>query len=139
RISLLGGTTYQKDVYEQINGTKRNLLVNPGTGEYFEVLDLGDQPQVGGFRNESLLLSYFGRLEYNFDDRYLLNAVFRRDGSSRFSDENKWGNFPSLSVAWRLNNESFFNFENIDDLKLRASYGELGSGNIGNYEYLGFI
>ena len=133
------GTTYQKDSYEQINGLKRNLLVNPNTGEYFDVLDLGDQAQVGGFRNEASLLSYLGRLEYNYDDRYLLNAVFRRDGSSRFSDANKWSNFPSLSLAWRLSNESFFNIESISDLKLRASYGELGSGNIGNYEYQGFI
>ena len=138
-ISLVVGTTYQKDSYEQINGLKRNLLVNPNTGDYFDVLDLGDQAQVGGFRNEATLLSYLGRLEYNFDDRYILNAVFRRDGSSRFSDENKWSNFPSLSAAWRLSNESFFDFDNVSDLKLRASYGELGSGNIGNYEYQGFI
>ncbi|UMB54215.1 TonB-dependent receptor [Lutibacter sp. A64] len=138
-LTVLAGTTYQKDSYEQINGLKRNLLINPNTGEYFDVLDLGDQAQVGGFRNEATLLSYLGRLEYNFDDRYLLNAVFRRDGSSRFSDENKWSNFPSLSLAWRLNNESFFNLESINDIKLRASYGELGSGNIGNYEYQGFI
>ncbi|EAQ50547.1 SusC/RagA family TonB-linked outer membrane protein [Leeuwenhoekiella blandensis] len=138
-LTVLAGTTYQKDSYEQINGLKRNLLVNPNTGEYFDVLDLGDQAQVGGFRNEASLLSYLGRLEYNYDDRYLLNAVFRRDGSSRFSDANKWSNFPSLSLAWRLSNESFFNIESISDLKLRASYGELGSGNIGNYEYQGFI
>lgn len=138
-VTLLVGNTYQKDKYEQLNGTKRNLLVNPNTGEYFDVLDLGDQPQVGGFRNEAALISYLGRLEYNYDDRYILNAVFRRDGSSRFSDDNKWGNFPSLSAAWRLSNESFFNVENINELKLRASYGELGSGNIGNYESQGFI
>lgn len=138
-LTVLAGTTYQKDSYEQINGLKRNLLVNPNTGEYFDVLDLGDQAQVGGFRNEASLLSYLGRLEYNYDDRYLLNAVFRRDGSSRFSDANKWSNFPSLSLAWRLSNESFFNIESISDLKLRASYGELGSGNICNYEYQGFI
>ena len=138
-LTVLAGTTYQKDSYEQINGLKRNLLVNPNTGEYFDVLDLGDQAQVGGFRNEASLLSYLGRLEYNYDDRYLLNAVFRRDGSSRFSDANKWSNFPSLSLAWRLSNESFFNIESISDLKLRASYGELGSGNIGNYEYQGFL
>lgn len=138
-LSLLVGTTYQKNKYEQINGLKRNLLVNPNTGEYFDVLDLGDQAQVGGFRNEALLLSYLSRLEYNFDDRYLLNAVLRRDGSSRFSDANKWSSFPSVSLGWRLSNESFFQSETISDLKLRASYGELGSGNIGNYEYQGFI
>lgn len=138
-VTLVVGTTYQKDKYEQINGTKRNLLVNPNTGEYFDVLDLGDQGIVGGFRNESTLISYLGRLEYNYDDRYLLNAVLRRDGSSKFSDENKWSNFPSVSLGWRISNEGFFQSEKISDLKLRASYGELGSGNIGNYEYMGFI
>ncbi|KKL50154.1 hypothetical protein LCGC14_2308340, partial [marine sediment metagenome] len=64
-VSLLVGTTYQKNDYEQINGIKRNLLINPNTGEYFDVLDLGDQPQVGGFKTESTLLSYLSRLEYN--------------------------------------------------------------------------
>ncbi|MFV5686062.1 SusC/RagA family TonB-linked outer membrane protein [Flavobacterium sp. GB2R13] len=138
-LSLLVGQTFQKDNYEQIYGTKRNLLINPGTGQYFDVLDLGDQAEVGGFRSEAALASYLGRLEYNYDDRYLFNAVFRRDGSSKFSDANKWGNFPSVSLGWRLSNESFFNVDFISDLKLRASYGELGSGNIGNYEYQGFI
>ncbi|PGH40496.1 MAG: SusC/RagA family TonB-linked outer membrane protein [Candidatus Nephrothrix sp. EaCA] len=138
-ITIIAGTTYQQDAYEQISGSKRNLLMNTGTGAYFNVLDLGDNPQVGGSRNESVLVSYLGRLEYNYDNRYLLNAVFRRDGSSRFSDANKWSNFPSVSAAWRLSKEEFFRFESISDLKLRASYGELGSGNIGEYEYLSFI
>jgi TonB-linked SusC/RagA family outer membrane protein len=138
-ITVLAGQTFQKDNYNQIYGTKRNLLVNPSTGQYFDVLNLGDQAEVGGFRNEAALASYLGRLEYNYNDRYLLNAVFRRDGSSKFSDANKWGNFPSASLGWRVSNESFFKSEFINDLKLRASYGELGSGNIGNYEYQGFI
>jgi TonB-linked SusC/RagA family outer membrane protein len=138
-LTVLVGQTFQKDDYNQINGVKRNLLINPSTGEYFDVLDLGNLPEVGGFRNEAALTSYLGRLEYNYDNRYLFNAVIRRDGSSKFSNENKWGNFPSVSAGWRINNESFFKSEFIKDLKLRASYGELGSGNIGNYEYQGFI
>jgi TonB-linked SusC/RagA family outer membrane protein len=138
-FTVLVGQTFQKDNYEQIYGTKRNLLINPSTGNYFDVLDLGDQAEVGGFRNEAALASYLGRLEYNYDDRYLFNAVFRRDGSSKFNDANKWGNFPSVSLGWRVSNESFFKVDFINDLKVRASYGELGSGNIGNYEYQGFI
>ena len=138
-VTLLAGTTYQKDSYEQMNGSKRNLLINPNTGTYFDQLDLGNTPQVGGYKNESVLLSYLSRFEYNYDDRYMLNAVIRRDGSSKFSDENKWSNFPSISGAWRISNESFFNVKTISDLKLRVSYGELGSGNIGDYQYLGFI
>ena len=138
-ITALVGNTYQKFKYEQLNGQKRNLLINPSTGSYFDVLDQGNNPLVGGYRNESLLLSYLGRLEYNYDNRYLLNAVVRRDGSSKFSDANKWSSFPSVSVGWRINNEKFFNVKNINELKLRVSYGELGSGNIGEYEYMGFI
>ncbi|WP_461532171.1 SusC/RagA family TonB-linked outer membrane protein [Sinomicrobium sp.] len=138
-VNLVAGMTYQKDRYEQINGTKRNLLTNPNTGSYFDVLDLGSEGVVGGFRNESVLISYLGRLEYNYDNRYLLNAVFRRDGSSKFSDTHKWGNFPSISAGWRISNEKFFDLKDVSDLKLRLSYGELGSGNIPDYEYMIFI
>lgn len=138
-VTALAGTTYQKQSYEQLNGQKRNLLINPSTGSYFDVLNQGNNPLVGGFRNESLLLSYLGRIEYNYDNRYLLNAVVRRDGSSKFSDANKWSSFPSVSVGWRINNEKFFNVKDINELKLRVSYGELGSGNIGEYEYMAFI
>lgn len=138
-VTAVAGTTYQDFSYQQIWGGKRNLLLNPSTGEYYDVLDLGDTPTTGGYRNESALLSYLGRLEYNYDNRYLLNAVIRRDGSSRFSEANRWRSFPSVSAAWRINNESFFKSETINELKLRVSYGELGSGNIGEYEYVGFI
>ncbi len=138
-ITLLVGQTYQKDNYDQIYGTKRNLPMNSGTGQYYEVLNQGDSPVVGGFINEAALTSYLGRLEYNYDNRYLFNAVIRRDGSSRFSDGNKWGNFPSLSAGWRISNESFFKSEFIKDLKVRASYGELGSGNIREYESKSFV
>ncbi|RZJ53689.1 MAG: TonB-dependent receptor [Flavobacterium sp.] len=138
-FTVLAGQTFQKDTYDQIYGTKRNVPINSGTGQYYQVLNFGDKPVVGGYINEAALASYLGRLEYNYDNRYLLNAVIRRDGSSRFSDANKWGNFPSVSAGWRVSNESFFKSEFIKDLKLRASYGELGSGNIKEYEYKSFI
>jgi TonB-dependent starch-binding outer membrane protein SusC len=138
-ITALVGTTYQDFSYQQINGGKRNLLLNSATNEYYDVLDLGDTPTVGGYRNESALLSYLARVEYNYADRYLINAVLRRDGSSKFSPANRWSSFPSVSAAWRVSNESFFKSDAVNDLKLRVSYGELGSGNIGEYEYRGFI
>lgn len=138
-LTILVGQTFQKDIYNQIYGTKRNLPINSATGQYYDVLNQGDSPVVGGYINEAALASYLGRLEYNYDNRYLFNAVIRRDGSSKFSKGNQWGNFPSVSAGWRISNESFFKSEFIKDLKLRASYGELGSGNIREYESKSFI
>lgn len=81
--------------------------------------------------------SYLGRLNYNYDNRYLITGNFRRDGSSNFGSENKWGNFPSLSAAWRLSQESFFNIPEISELKFRFEIGLTGSqGNGGIYSPL---
>lgn len=137
-FNVVVGQTYQQEDYAQIWGTKRNILENPAGG-YYDVLDQGNEPQTGGFEHTTVLLSYLGRLEYNFADKYLFNAVFRRDGSSRLGDDYKWGNFPSLSVAWRISEENFFDLPWVSDLKLRASYGKLGSGNIDPYEFIPII
>lgn len=82
------------------------------------------------------LASYFGRLSYNFDERYMAEVTFRRDGSSRFGDNNKWGNFPSVSLGWNIKNEAFMkNAEWLSALKLRASWGINGNDAIGNFVY----
>lgn len=82
------------------------------------------------------LASYFGRISYNFDERYMLEATFRRDGSSRFGDNNKWGNFPSVSIGWNIKNESFLsNVDWLSTLKLRASWGLNGNDAIGDFRY----
>ncbi|WP_373511295.1 SusC/RagA family TonB-linked outer membrane protein, partial [Persicitalea sp.] len=78
--------------------------------------------------------SYFGRLNYAYEDRYLLTATLRRDGSSKFGKDSKWGNFPGLSAAWNLHNESFFNVPNVNLLKVRGSWGIVGNGNIASYQ-----
>ncbi|MDB5013354.1 MAG: SusC/RagA family TonB-linked outer membrane protein [Daejeonella sp.] len=137
-INVIGGQSFQQDNYSQINGTKRNLLPNP-LGGYYDVLDQGSEPQTGGFKSQSNLLSYFARAEYNYGDRYLINGVIRRDGTSKFGGDNKWGNYPSVSAAWRISNEKFFKVSWIDDLKARASYGTLGSSNIGPYDYIALV
>jgi TonB-linked SusC/RagA family outer membrane protein len=86
--------------------------------------------------NEWTLLSYIGRINYNFNRKYYLSASIRRDGSSRFGSNNKWGNFPSLSAGWVLSDESFFPKQQwVSYIKLRASYGLTGNNNIGNYTY----
>src|SRR5690606_2544689 len=83
---------------------------------------------------KNLMLSYFGRVQYAYDNRYLLSASLRRDGSSRFGTNTKWGWFPSLSLGWRLSEESFLQGSDvIQDLKIRGSYGESGNNNIGDY------
>ena len=72
-------------------------------------------------------IGILGRVNYNYMDKYLTSVTFRRDGSSLFSGDNRWGNFPSASVAWRISKEKFWNVEGVNDLKLRASYGSLGN------------
>lgn len=86
------------------------------------------------------LLAYFARANYSFQDKYLLSASFRREGSSRFGQQNKYGDFPSASIGWRISGEEFMsNVHWIDDLKLRASYGKTGNNDIGNYNALSFL
>lgn len=92
----------------------------------------------GGPNDESKLLSYFGRLSYNFKEKYLLNATFRADGSSRFAEGNRWGYFPSVSIGWVLTNELFMDgTENwLDFFKPRFSWGRVGNQNVTPWQYL---
>lgn len=78
--------------------------------------------------------SYWGRLNYTFADKYLLTATVRKDGSSKFGKDSKWGVFPGVSAAWIISNENFFNLSYFDQLKLRASWGVNGNGNISSYQ-----
>ena len=88
---------------------------------------------------ETALISYFGRLNYNYADRYILSATFRADGSSLFLGENKWGYFPSVSAAWVVSEEPFFNVskDKVNMLKIRASYGQTGNNDIARTDPLG--
>lgn len=89
-------------------------------------------------KSKSVLLSYFGRLNYNFDDRYLFTATLRADASSKLNPNDRWGYFPSFAFAWNINNEQFLEgSETIDELKLRIGYGEIGNVNgLGDYNFL---
>lgn len=82
------------------------------------------------------LISMYGRVNYNYDDRYLFTATLRRDGSSRFGEDHKWGLFPSAAFSWRISQEKFYHSKLVSDLKFRASYGITGSQEIGNYNSL---
>ncbi|MBC9795668.1 SusC/RagA family TonB-linked outer membrane protein [Sinomicrobium weinanense] len=131
-LDVLLGQTYQKNKYVLKTGHSENL-----PEPYYPVLSNGENQTSGGLEEESALVSYFGRINYNFDSRYLITATVRRDGSSRFAPENRFGTFPSIAVGWRLSNESFFNVPEdiISELKIRGSYGQLGNQNINDYLY----
>jgi TonB-dependent starch-binding outer membrane protein SusC len=106
----------------------------------FPVLDNGVNKQASGREFRNAIDSYLSRVNYSFDDRYLFTATIRRDGSSRFSPANRYGNFPSLAVGWKIHNEDFINLPAfVSDLKFRASWGQLGNANIGDYLYFANI
>src|SRR5690606_23065384 len=93
--------------------------------------------QIGSGRASTKIVSFLGRVNYSFRDRYLLTASFRADGSSRFGPNNRFGYFPSAALAWKMHEESFLRGASfIDELKLRVSYGIIGSQSIANYLYM---
>jgi iron complex outermembrane receptor protein len=106
----------------------------------YEELNIAGETQSSSSSSDQrhVLLSFYARLNYSYDSRYLLTATVRRDGTSRFSKDNRWGTFPSAALAWRLSEESFLkDNRTLSDLKLRLSYGATGQQDgIGNYNYL---
>jgi len=122
----------QESEWKHLMGSRSGFLTN-------DVLDLnaGDVNTAGnsGGQNQWAMESYLGRLLYNFDDRYLVTAAFRADGSSNFGPENRWGYFPSVAASWRVSRESFFNVEAISDLRLRYETGLTGAQGNGGAIY----
>jgi TonB-linked SusC/RagA family outer membrane protein len=98
-------------------------------------------PSTNGIRTENAIISFVGRVNYDFNDKYLFGASFRRDGSSKFAPGKKWGNFYSVSAGWRISEEAFIkdNLPQISELKVRASYGTLGFAGIGDYAFQSLI
>jgi len=130
-VSGLLGYSAQKYTERGISAARNDLPL--GTN----AIDAGPTTLIsnGGSMYRSGLLSYFGRVMYSYDSRYMLSASIRRDGSSKFEDGHRWGSFPSFSAGWNIHNESFAaGMRNVvDELKLRVSYGKLGNQNIGDY------
>ncbi len=134
-INAMVGATYETYVSKPVaTGTAENFL-----SDVAESYDL-DAAKVKGLPTSSFsdwrLLSFLGRVNYNYDDRYLVTVNFRADGSSRYSKGNKWGFFPSAAFAWRLSRESFMKGASswLSDLKIRASYGQTGNTAISPYQ-----
>lgn len=131
-IQALGGYTYQQNKYSYLLAARtdlpdgiRNIDAGAGTST------------TSGNSAESTLISLLGRVVYSYDNRYLMTASFRRDGSSRFGSNNRYGNFPSIALGWNISNEKFFEplTNTLSKFKLRASYGILGNQEIGDYQY----
>jgi TonB-linked SusC/RagA family outer membrane protein len=138
-IDAVAGTTYQHHLWEGLWGKRLNFP-QLGDGSYLTVLDAGQSNQENtNSISENAMISYLGRVNYNFDSKYYLTATIRHDGTSRLSKENRWGTFPSVSAAWRISKEPFFSSQWVNDLKVRANYGKLGNSAIGDWDYLGTV
>lgn len=137
-LSAVAGISYQTSDYEQIWGTKNDVLMNGD--EYFGNLDAAlNNPKTGNYQDLEKLFSVFGRLNYTYDQRYLLSLTVRRDESSKFNPQYRVGYFPSVAAGWRISNEEFFQVPWVNELKLRANYGVLGTSNIGVWDWASFI
>ncbi|SHF49729.1 TonB-linked outer membrane protein, SusC/RagA family [Arenibacter palladensis] len=132
-LNLLGGISTQKFFFQSANLGAQNFL---SLATETDNLQSGDPllNTVATSRVENSLLSYIGRANYSFSDKYLITGTLRVDGSSRFGENNKYGYFPSMALGWKLHNEEFLKNSNFfDQLKFRASYGQTGNQDIGNF------
>lgn len=137
-FNALIGYTIQQTHYESLTATAENfnsdfsLYYNLGSGSTLKAPASGESTHM--------LISYLGRINYSYANRYLLTATVRRDGSSRFAPNNKFGIFPSFALGWKILNEPFIGQLNrISDLKLRMSYGTTGNEGIGDYRFMSLI
>ncbi len=130
-LTAMAGFTLEEYNYYSI-GNSGSSILNPVERNWYlsQVTDDYGTPSDGVARNRRQ--SWLGRINYSFDNRYLLTVNFRADGSSKFA-ENRWGYFPSFALAWRMSNESFLrDFQPLNELKLRLGWGKVGNDNIGN-------
>ena len=131
-INLLGGITYEEENWHNMGAWGINF-----PQPYYLQVGNGETRDAQTNEAKHALTSFIGRLNYDYDGKYLLSFVIRRDGSSRLTKDIRWGTFPSISVGWRFDKEKFFPIDRniVNMFKVRASYGELGNENIGEYQY----
>jgi TonB-dependent starch-binding outer membrane protein SusC len=132
-LNVVVGQTFQRELFHTLVGNGINL-----PEPYYLQVGNAKETSASTTETEHVLASYIGRVNYNFDEKYLLSATVRRDGSSRLSSADRWDWFPSLSAGWRIERENFFPVakSTINLLKVRGSYGVLGNENIGEYQYM---
>lgn len=140
KADIMAGTSYENNKGRNIGVTRKSFVNNS-----LNAIDGGSTDPANtvatGDIGENGLASVFGRLNYSFNDRYLIQANFRADGSSQFAPGHRWGYYPSFSAAWRISQENFMQNVNwISDLKIRGSWGKLGNiNNVGNYDFFDAI
>lgn len=137
-VKVMGGYNSENKRYKDLRMSQTDLL-----SDDFDDFNLaqGESIEITGGKNKYAILGMFYRLNYDYKGRYLLETSGRYDGSSRFRRGNRFGFFPSVSAGWRLSEENFFADlkKNIDNVKIRASYGTLGNQQVGYYDYLQFV
>ena len=139
-VKGMAGYSYQYSQYEGLSNENKDFpndgltFNNMGTGEYAKE---EGKVLMGSYKNDAKLIAFFGRISYDFDGKYMFTASLRHEGSSKFGVDNKWGNFPAVSVGWRISQENFMkNIKWVNDLKLRADYGVTGNQDFGSYNSL---
>lgn len=133
-LNIMAGTSAQWNDFKYLSAQMNGFIF-----DYVHQMNNGQEMySINGTRSEWALMSYMGRANYTFDNRYMLTATVRRDGSSRFGPKHRWGTFPSVSAAWRISNEEFFSKKSpVNDLKLRLGYGRTGSqASVSDLSYL---
>ena len=136
-VKGMAGYSYQYSQYSGFNAFNKDF---PNDGLGFDNLGSGEYAKeegeidMGSYRNDSKLISFFGRVSYDYAGKYMFTASLRHEGSSKFGADNKWGNFPAVSAGWRISEEAFLkNVKWVNDLKLRADYGVTGNQDFGSY------
>lgn len=136
-VNLMLGQEMSESTWENLVGSSTGFLTN-STHD----LNAGDVSKSSGtgITGANSIVSFFGRAFYSFDDRYLLTATLRRDGSSKFIQSNRWGWFPSAALAWKVSNESFLQHHDlINNLKVRFGWGETGNQNAADWAYMALL
>ncbi|OYP60683.1 SusC/RagA family TonB-linked outer membrane protein [Prevotella sp. P3-122] len=136
-VKGMAGYSYQYAQYSGLDAYNKDFpndglgYDNLGSGEYAKE---EGEIDMGSYRNDSKLISFFGRVSYDYAGKYMFTASLRHEGSSKFGADNKWGNFPAVSAGWRISEEPFMkNVKWVSDLKLRADYGVTGNQDFGSY------
>ena len=133
-LNVMIGSSAQNNVFNYINASVKEFL----SDDYKELNNGLKNPLVGGAKSEWALLSFLGRVNYSYDNKYLVTATIRRDGTSRISKSNRWGTFPSFSAAWRVSEEDFYPTNDwVNDIKVRVGYGVTGNQSpLDNYAHI---